>query len=648
MPLIVKAQLLSSVDQIATYNNPYAQLIVVKDSLRGGQFLPYNGTDIADNGVVFSDAMGRKWKRELENNTQINAIWYGLSTTASINSSTNYDAFMAACKYATTHRIASDVIIPAGTYNFNQTITIDTSVSIKGVGHFYDWKTTFVFPQNTTGFRLKTKEGGLLNTVVDIADLELRANANYTNPGILTLDSSKHAFYISCIVHFKEVNVSGWAGDGFHIDACATNGAPNYGNSDESYFSYCGADLCNNGIYFNGCDANIISISGSSFTRNRRFNIRDNGFLGNNYNNNHLAYGGVYKTFCTALYNGVYYAAINADSLININKRPDLNPDYWQVISFTPETVNTWDNSTRYWQGGSRLIENVNNYSILLGEYIEAGQPPTRNRGRALSIGGDNGSGQAEGANIYSDAGWVYVKNAGVVTENLNTTGTVTINGQTGIPVLNNSGTLSTITGTASQILRRNAANTGYEFATIEAGSGISQSTLNDSTAAIRTTVNSKQDVLGNNSVTNAMLAGSIAQSKITNYTGYTINVQALTSSPADGQTVYFGTLPKAPVTAAATSKIYIRKACTLKMAEIYCYSGTAGTNEAWSLYVRVNNTTDNLIATVSASASERVFSNTGLNISLNVGDYIEIKGVQPTWATNPLTTIYGGYLYFE
>jgi hypothetical protein len=50
----------------------------------------------------------------------------------------------------------------------------------------------------------------------------------------------------------------------------------------------------------------------------------------------------------------------------------------------------------------------------------------------------------------------------------------------------------------------------------------------------------------------------------------------------------------------------------------------------------------------ISASASERIFSNTGLNISLNAGDYIEIKGVQPTWATNPLTTIYGGYLYFE
>lgn len=129
---------------------------------------------------------------------------------------------------------------------------------------------------------------------------------------------------------------------------------------------------------------------------------------------------------------------------------------------------------------------------------------------------------------------------------------------------------------------------------------------------------------------------------------GYTINVQALTSSPVDAQTVYFGMLPKAPVTTANISKIYIRKAGTIKIAEIYCYSGTAGTNQAWSLYIRKNNTTDYLIATLSVATNERVFSNTGLSIPLAVGDWIEIKGVQPTWTTNPLTTIYGGYVYIE
>jgi len=130
--------------------------------------------------------------------------------------------------------------------------------------------------------------------------------------------------------------------------------------------------------------------------------------------------------------------------------------------------------------------------------------------------------------------------------------------------------------------------------------------------------------------------------------TGYAINVQALTSSPGDGATVYFGMLPKAPISTANVSRVYIRKAGTIKMAEIYCYSGTAGTAENWSLYIRKNNSADTLIATLALNTNMRVFSNTELDIAVVPGDYIEIKSVQPTWATNPATTIYGGYLYIE
>lgn len=129
---------------------------------------------------------------------------------------------------------------------------------------------------------------------------------------------------------------------------------------------------------------------------------------------------------------------------------------------------------------------------------------------------------------------------------------------------------------------------------------------------------------------------------------GYAISVQALTSSPVDAQTIYFGTLPKAPITTAAASKVYIRATGTIKRAEIYCYSGTAGTAESWTLSIRKNNTTDTTIAAVAAATSERVFSNASLNIGVVSGDYIEIKAVNPTWATNPLTCIFGGYIYIE
>ncbi len=129
---------------------------------------------------------------------------------------------------------------------------------------------------------------------------------------------------------------------------------------------------------------------------------------------------------------------------------------------------------------------------------------------------------------------------------------------------------------------------------------------------------------------------------------GYTLHVQALTASPADSVSNYFGNLPRTVGTSANISRIYIRKAGTIKIAELHNYSGTAGTAENWSLYIRLNNTTDTLVATVAAAASERIFSNTGLSIAVVAGDYIEMKTVNPAWATNPLTSIWGGYIYIE
>ena len=129
---------------------------------------------------------------------------------------------------------------------------------------------------------------------------------------------------------------------------------------------------------------------------------------------------------------------------------------------------------------------------------------------------------------------------------------------------------------------------------------------------------------------------------------GYPLFVQALTSTPADDQTVYFGNLPKAPVTTGGISKIYIPRTGTINRVFINVYSGTAGTNEAWSLYIRKNDVTDTLIDTITSSSNERLFESSNLNLSVAAEDYIEIKGVQPTWATNPATTIYGGYVFVD
>jgi hypothetical protein len=128
----------------------------------------------------------------------------------------------------------------------------------------------------------------------------------------------------------------------------------------------------------------------------------------------------------------------------------------------------------------------------------------------------------------------------------------------------------------------------------------------------------------------------------------FTLAVQGASHFPAARSTLFFGMNPKVPVATAQVNKIYIRRACTLKVAEIYCYAVTAGSNENWALAVRLNDTTDTTIATVGAMANERVFSNTGLSVALVAGDYLEINSVAPNWGTPPTGVTFGGYLYFE
>lgn len=130
----------------------------------------------------------------------------------------------------------------------------------------------------------------------------------------------------------------------------------------------------------------------------------------------------------------------------------------------------------------------------------------------------------------------------------------------------------------------------------------------------------------------------------------YVLNVTAaLLATTTDAQTNYWGCLSALPPgTTAGISKVYIPKAGTIKVARIIWNAGTAGTNQSFSMYIRVNNTTDTLIATVADVNATKEFSNTNLNIPVIAGDYIEIKNVFPTWTTNPANVRLGGVVYVE
>jgi hypothetical protein len=131
---------------------------------------------------------------------------------------------------------------------------------------------------------------------------------------------------------------------------------------------------------------------------------------------------------------------------------------------------------------------------------------------------------------------------------------------------------------------------------------------------------------------------------------GYTIMNQFLTGTWANSTTYYWGTIPAAVTSTAGQRKTYIQKAGTIRAADIYIYSGTAGSNTAWPIYIIKNGgaSLSYAIGTVSAATQERHWSNTSLNVPVAAGDYIEIRTDIGLVPVKPATSIGGGYIYIE
>lgn len=202
---------------------------------------------------------------------------------------------------------------------------------------------------------------------------------------------------------------------------------------------------------------------------------------------------------------------------------------------------------------------------------------------------------------------------------------------------------------TASRIARIGTSKEVTFFDTTTYPNETELSYLKGVTSPIQTQFSGKQDTLvsGTNikTVNGTTLLGSGDLGA-----GYTLNVFCQLSSQPQNTNRYFGNVIRALIGTSGVNKIYFPKTGTIKWANIYSFvTGVTGTNESWSCYIRINNTTDHLVATVSSATDERIWANSGLSISVNQNDYFEIKLVAPvTWATAPTNVVFGGNIYVE
>jgi hypothetical protein len=136
----------------------------------------------------------------------------------------------------------------------------------------------------------------------------------------------------------------------------------------------------------------------------------------------------------------------------------------------------------------------------------------------------------------------------------------------------------------------------------------------------------------------------------------YTIIVNQGGFNPADSVTYYIGQGGYAPSTTVNTRNVSIPFTSTLTNVTINSGAANAASTENSTVSFRLNNTTETTLSSVVKFSGGNAQSNgatltyniSGLSISVNAGDFFEIKVVSPIWVTNPTSASLTMMLFFR
>jgi hypothetical protein len=147
-------------------------------------------------------------------------------------------------------------------------------------------------------------------------------------------------------------------------------------------------------------------------------------------------------------------------------------------------------------------------------------------------------------------------------------------------------------------------------------------------------------------SYANQAISSSYASSSEDNL--FTIHTNFANINPADATTYYFGAqYTVAPGTGATARILYIPYDCIL-IAYTIGINYNVGSSETSELYCRINNTTDVQLGGNFSGAATIFTQGTTAATNLSAGDYLNIKWVCPTWATNPTAATGTVILYLK
>lgn len=143
--------------------------------------------------------------------------------------------------------------------------------------------------------------------------------------------------------------------------------------------------------------------------------------------------------------------------------------------------------------------------------------------------------------------------------------------------------------------------------------------------------------------------AGTIDKAKTSNLS-LGANLQGVSNefSPADATNYYVGAISQITGTTADINRIYIPKSGIVKAVYVYFHNGSAASNEASTVYLKINSTILVNLGSIQNNSTSAFVGNTSLSTSVSQGDYIEIKWTTPNWTTNPANVSISYVVYIE
>ena len=352
------------------------------------------------------------WVRKFDG--PVSPSWFGLveGDANGANGAANSAAWnaMRACMTAravnvlNTMQATEAVRFPAGYFEFASTIEItDGATILEGAAspgtNAGGAATTLAFPAGVTGIRVQryNTSGASAKDAVEhyggngSAIRNLALHGGYT-PAVG--EGEAHGIHLRGKALIESVFIKQFQGDGIY--GVATAGGEPEGNANNSAIANCRVQECRNGIFIDGADANIWTLTNVDCSSNRAWGFYDSSFLGNTYlgchgASNGFVVGGSAPTIVSHL--GKRYSCVmgqEAGASTNAPSGDTTDNAWWYYVGAgaASSSIPAWASGTVYRSGGSYASDNVNAQNWYGGCYHEGGQGRPQLSRPSLVLGG--------------------------------------------------------------------------------------------------------------------------------------------------------------------------------------------------------------------------------------------------------------------